>query len=252
MKIIVLIKETFATDSRMTLTNAGEIESSQRKYIINPYDEYALEEAVLIKEQYGGEIVVYILGREESVLNIKTALAIGADRAVLIKSTVKDSINTSKTLAACITSFDGDFDLILAGWVAVDDNNAQVPARISQLLKVPLVNVVTGLSLNLDSGKALCRRESESRQETVEVTIPALIAVHKGINEPRYPTVRNIMQAKEKEIKIHTPDAMENITGVSLTYHLPAKTKTGYIIDGSDPLQAVTELIAKILEAKAL
>lgn len=252
MKIIVLLKELFDTDSKMVLTAEGEIDSRGLRYTINPYDEYALEEAVLLKEQYGGEVIIYTLGREEAVPNIKGALAIGADRAVLIKAESKDSINTSRILADYIAAYDGDFDLILAGWVAVDDNNAQVPARISQIFGVPLVNVITELILLIENGMIICRRESENQQEIVEARIPAVAAVQKGINRPRYPTVQNILESNKKEIKICTPVEVGSVKGVSFNYRLPLKTKLGYRIDGTDPNKAVAELIAKMQEAKAL
>lgn len=251
MRIIVLLKELFDTDSRIVLTPDGDLDNSSVRYAINPYDEYALEEAVLLKEQYGGEVIIYTLGREEAVPNIKGSLAIGADRAVLIKSKAKDSINISQSLANSIAANDGDFDLILAGWVSVDNNNAQVPARISQLLNIPLVNVVTDLKINHETGIITCRRESENQQEIIEVKIPAVVTVQKGINKPRYPTVQNILESYKKEIRICTAKA-QDLKGVSLKYRLPVKSKLGYRIDGTDPNKAVGELIAKMQEAKAL
>jgi electron transfer flavoprotein beta subunit len=251
MKILVLLKETFATDFKVVLTPAGKIDDTQVSYIVNPYDEYALEEAVRIKEDMGGEVVLYTAGRYDAVATLKNALAMGADRAVLIKTKAKDSLTVTKLLAETIKKEDNDFHLILAGWIAVDDNNAQVPGRLSTLLGVPLVNVVTNIKIDINQRKILCEREGDGVQEFVEVELPAIIAVQKGINVPRYPTVQNILQAKKKKIQIISPEVERKDNSV-ITYQLPRKRKAALLFDNSDLQQAVFQLVQKLQEDKVL
>lgn len=252
MKIIVLVKETFATDTNIILTSNGEIDNSSQKYILNPYDEHAVEEAVRIKEKFGGEVVLYTVGREEAVPNIKGALAFGADRAVIINSGIKDSGSISNLLGQTIVREEESFDLILAGWIAVDDNNAQVPARLGVILGVPCVNGVTEIRINGGENKLSCLREGENIKELVEVGLPAVVAVQKGINNPRYPTVQNILQAKKKKIKVIEQDILENHLTPQIYYRLPHRSKAGYLINGSEPEKAVAELVSRLQEAKVL
>ncbi|MFZ5752914.1 MAG: electron transfer flavoprotein subunit beta/FixA family protein [Bacillota bacterium] len=251
MKILVLLKETFATDFKVVLTPAGKIDDTQVSYIVNPYDEYALEEAVKIKEDMGGEVILYTVGRKDGAATLKNALAMGADRAMLITAGAKDSQTVTELLAETIKQKDPDFDLILAGWIAIDDNNAQVPGRLSTLLGLPLVNVVTKLNINIKQRKILCEREADGVQEIVEVELPAVIAVQKGINVPRYPTVQNILQARKKKIQIIFPE-VENKHDSVITYQIPRKRKAALLFDNSDPQQAVFQLVQKLQEDKVL
>lgn len=251
MKILVLLKETFATDFKVVLTSPDKIDENLVTYIINPYDEYALEEAVKTKEELGGEVVLYTVGRGDAVVTLKNALAMGADRAVLISAAVKDSLTVAELLAETIRQKDPDFDLILAGWIAVDDNNAQVPGRLSTLLGIPLVNVVTKIEVDLNGRKILCEREADGTQEIVETDLPAMMAVQKGINVPRYPTVQNIMQAKKKKIEVISPE----ITGEKKTvafYQLPRKRNAVQLFDDAEPERAVSMLVQKLREDKVL
>ncbi|MDR3588665.1 MAG: electron transfer flavoprotein subunit beta/FixA family protein [Negativicutes bacterium] len=243
MKILVLVKETFDTEAKIVLAAPDRISHEDIKFIINPFDEFAIEEAVRLKEKLGGEVVIVSLGREEAEPTLRKALAMGADRAVLIKGVTTDPLVVTQMLAETITGEERDFDLILAGWRAIDDNNAQIPGRLSQMLGIPFVNVVTGVT---PAGRQMvCQRESDSGTEVIEVGLPALIAVQKGINEPRYPTMPNIMMAKRKPIKIVAKAAGK---GSEAVFELPAMNKKGEIIDGADPAKAVESLVRKLRE----
>lgn len=251
MKILVLLKETFATDFKVVLKSPDKIDETLVTYIVNPYDEYALEEAVKIKEELGGEVILYTVGREETAATLKNALAMGADRAILITAGAKDSLTVTELLTETIKQKDPDFDLILAGWIAIDDNNAQVPGRLSTLLGIPLVNVVTKLNVDIKQRKILCEREADGVQEIVEAGLPAVVAVQKGINVPRYPTVQNILQAKKKKIEVISPE----ITGERKTvirYELPRKRNAVHLFDDADPQLAVSRLVQKLREDKVL
>ncbi|KJS82160.1 MAG: hypothetical protein JM58_15655 [Peptococcaceae bacterium BICA1-8] len=247
MKVLVLVKETFDTEVKIVLENEI-ISEKDVKYIINPYDEFAIEEAIKIKEKLGGEVILYSVGREEASATLKTGLAMGADQANIIKSNVKNSMTVSQLLSEAINKHDNEFDLILAGWVSIDDNNAQVPGRLSQLLNIPFVNVVT--KVDVTGEIVLCEREGEGCQEIVEVRIPAIIAVQRGINEPRYPTMKNIMQAKRKNVNLLELTAP--IDKVKVSYQFPEQKNKGEIIDGSNPEQAAKVLVDRLKESKIL
>jgi electron transfer flavoprotein beta subunit len=248
LKILVLVKETFDTETKIVLENSKKINNEGIKYIINPYDEFAIEEALRIREKFGGEVIIYSVGRRESEVTLRNGLALGADKAKLIVSEKIDSITVSKLLAENITK--EEFEIILSGWIAIDDNNAQVPARLSQLLDIPLVNVVTKIDFSDD--KIICHREGDNTVEIIKVSPPAMIAVQRGINEPRYPTVKNILQAKKKQIDLNISENNEDINRINITYQLPEVKKAGLIIDGSKPEKAVNILIQKLKEAKVL
>lgn len=250
MKILVLVKETLATDARIKLETRKKINMVGVEYIINPYDFYAIEEAVRLKEQFGGEVILFTLGNRDSVANLKSCLAMGADRAVYLKSDLQDSRQVSEALAWAIAK-EEEVDLILAGWKAVDDNNAQVPGRLSVILNLPFVNVVSDLKVDPLMSNAICQRDRDTCSERVLVSLPAIVAVQKGINEPRYPSVPGILQAKDKTIDVLIPETTP-ITGNVLSYQLPVSRRKCVFYDGSDPETSVELLIASLLGAKVL
>lgn len=200
MKIIVLVKETFDTEARIELNHDGRIEEENIKKIMNPYDEYAVEEAVRIKEARGGEITAVSLGTDSAKEVLRQALAMGVDEAILLHDPLfldGDSYSRAKVLAQAALQM--EFDLILAGWVSIDEGCAQTASRVGEILNIPQVTVVT--KLQIVDGKALVHRDSDDGTEIIEVPLPALLTVQKGINEPRYPSFKGIMQARKKELK---------------------------------------------------
>lgn len=200
MNIVVLMKQTFDTEAIIALDGKGEIIDTGIKKIMNPYDEYAVEEAVRIKEAQGAKITVVSLGSDIAVDALRQALAMGCDKAVLLNDAAfqaGDEYSSAKAIAAAIQQL--EYDLILAGWVSIDDGSGQTAVRVGEILNIPQVTMVTKLSLV--NGTASGEREIEGAVMTVEVPLPALITVQKGINEPRYPSMKGIMAAKKKEIK---------------------------------------------------
>jgi electron transfer flavoprotein beta subunit len=200
MKIAVLMKQTFDTAAIINLDANGQIERQGVNLIINPYDEFAVEEALSLKEKHGGEVTVISAGAPETHDALLQALAMGVDQAVLVTDDKLAGIDEYG--AACVLSKvlgTLEFDLLLAGWRAVDDGSAQVAVRVAETLGLPQVNVVT--KLDIEGDKAVATRDIEGGSEVVEVPLPALITAQKGLNEPRYPTMRGIMQAKKKPCK---------------------------------------------------
>jgi electron transfer flavoprotein beta subunit len=173
---------------------------------MSPYDEYAVEEALKIREAKGGTVTVFSVGPQEAQVVLKKALAMGADEAVLIQDDTPedfDGLRTSRIIAAAVQQKYTEYDLILFGKQSMGADNAQVPAMVAEMLGIPQVCVITELALEANTGNAL--REIEGASERVSVPLPAVFSAQKGLNEPRYETLKGIMMAKRKEIPVLTP-----------------------------------------------
>jgi len=250
MNIIVCVKQVPDTETRIKIASDNKrIDPTDVNWILNPYDEYAVEEALRIKEKKGaGNVTVLSLGPERSVSALRNALAMGADEAVLIKTGDEyiDSFATAKALAEILKSM--TYDLILFGKQAVDNDNLQVGAMVSELLALPCATFIT--ELKLENGKALVKREIEGGTEIIETTLPAIFTAEKGLNEPRYPALRGIMMAKKKQIveKNVTLDTAK-IRIAEITY--PPSRKAGKIVgEGPDAVPGLIKLLRE--EAKAI
>ena len=245
MNIIVCLKQTFDTEAKIELKD-GEIATQGIKHIINPYDEFAVEEALKIKEAQGGEVTVISVGDDQAQEALRQALAMGADKAVLVKNPQGDEYAVAKVLAEAVAGM--EYDLILGGHVAIDDGSGQVATRLAQELDLPQVNVVT--KLELKDGQAECTREIEGGSEIVETPLPAVVTCQKGLNEPRYPSLKGIMQAKKKELKQVTPEELgvevEKQVDI-LEIFLPPKKEAGKIIEG-EAEEAGKELVRLLKE----
>jgi len=256
MKIVVLMKQTFDTEAKIDLDDQGQIVKSGIKQIMNPYDEYAVEEAIRLKEAQGGEVIVVSLGPDTTVETIRQALAMGCDRAVLLNDPAfqgGDEYSSAKVIAAVLKKM--EYDLILAGWVAIDDGSAQVAVRVGEILDIPQITMVTKLVIN--RGIASGEREIEGALVTVGVPLPALVTVQKGINEPRYPSMKGIMAAKKKEIKKITANDLgfnagetggKDAKSVVKAYFLPPQRKSCKTFDNAIYPDAACELVKVIHE----
>ncbi len=197
MKIAVLIK--YCPDSEAAVTvSGGELRTSGLKYSISPYDEYAVEEALQIIESGEGEVVLFSVSPETGSKGIKDELARGANRAVHIVTDDSeiDSGRAAALLAAALRE-EGP-DLILCGWKGIDYDNGLTGTLVAELLGLPHVSVVVGLEIA--DGKAVCTRQIDGGEVIIEVPLPAIIGTQKGLNEPRYPSLRGIMAAKKKPV----------------------------------------------------
>src|SRR5437763_8945328 len=202
VKIAVCIKRVPDTETRIKIGGDGKsIEESGVKFVLNPYDEFAVEEALRLKEKAGaGEVVAISLGPDAAQETIRTALAMGADRWVLLKSATPslDPLVAARALAAELEG--GGYDLILFGKVAIDDYSQAVGTMVAELLGLPSVSAVA--HLELAGGKGTAEREIEGGIEVVEFTLPAVLTADKGLNEPRYPALKGIMAAKKKPLEV--------------------------------------------------
>jgi electron transfer flavoprotein beta subunit len=201
---VVCIKQVADTETRVKVAADGRtLDPAGVTWILNPYDEFALEQALRLREAAGsGEVVVLTLGGAGVLTTLRNALALGADRAIHLKAdTVQpDSLQVARTLAAELkTPALAATQLIWFGKQAVDDDAAQVGPMVAELLGHPCVTVVAAMAL--EGALAVVEREVEGAREVVEVTLPAVLAAEKGLNEPRYASLKGIMAAKKKPIE---------------------------------------------------
>jgi electron transfer flavoprotein beta subunit len=201
MNIVVLIKRVPDTETRIQLKE-GKVVTDGISWIISPYDEYGIEEALRVVEKHTGKVTLLCLGPEEAKETIRKGLALGADDAVHINDPALlngDASMTAKVLAAALKQM--QFDFVLAGKQAVDEDNAQVAVRVAELLGLPHVNSVIKLEFSDDKKSAKCLREVDGDRDLAETSLPAIITAQQGLNEPRYPSLKGIMGAKKKPIK---------------------------------------------------
>jgi electron transfer flavoprotein beta subunit len=248
------MKRTFDTEEKITLNN-GQIAEDGAEFIINPYDEYAIEEAIQVRDAHGGEITVVTVGGEESEKELRTALAMGCDKAALIN--VEDDIEYGDqyTTAKILVEFlkDKEADLILAGNVAIDGGSGQVGPRVAELLSIPYITTIT--KLEIDGEQVKVTRDVEGDSEVIEASLPLLVTAQQGLNEPRYPSLPGIMKAKKKpleELELDDLDLEEEDVEAktkTIEIYLPAKKEAGKILSGELGDQ-VTEL-AQLLRSEA-
>lgn len=257
MNIYVLLKRTFDTEERLTVSNGG-INEDGAEFIINPYDEYAVEEAIQVRDAHGGEITVVTVGTEDAEKELRTALAMGADKAVLINTEDDiengDQFTTAKILAEYLK--DKDADLILGGNVAIDGGSGQVAPRVAELLNIPYVTTIT--KLEIEGQKVTITRDVEGDSEVIETSLPLLVTAQQGLNEPRYPSLPGIMKAKKKpleELELDDLDLEEDDVEAktkTLEIYLPPKKEAGRVLQGELDAQ-VKELVAALRnEAKVI
>ena len=203
MNIVVCIKQTFDTETKITIKD-DQIDDSGVGLIINPYDELALEEALRLKEKCGeGEVILVSMGGESVQKALRTGLAMGADRAILVDTSAHHDADEWVAAAIMAKAISGiPYDIILAGRVAVDDGSGQVAIRLAEILGIPSVNSI--LKLDITDGKAAVTREIDGGVEKIEVDLPVVLTAQKGLNQPRLPSMAGIMKAKQKELTIVT------------------------------------------------
>ncbi|HLR72615.1 MAG TPA: electron transfer flavoprotein subunit beta/FixA family protein, partial [Pseudogracilibacillus sp.] len=200
MNIYVLLKRTFDTEDKIVVTD-GQIEDDSAEFIINPYDEYAVEEAIVQRDEHGGKVTVVTIGDEDSEKQLRTALAMGADDAVLINTEDDLEEGDQFTTVKILEKFfeDKEVDLILAGNVAIDEASGQVGPRLAERLEIPFVTTI--VDLEIDGSTAKIDKDIEGDVEKLEVDLPLLVTCQQGLNEPRYTSLPGIMKAKKKPLE---------------------------------------------------
>jgi electron transfer flavoprotein beta subunit len=259
MDIVVLVKQVPDTESLVQIAGDGvSIKKDEIKWVMNPYDELAVEEALRIKEAKGGSVTVISVGPQKAQETIRTALAMGADKGIHVNDPLTaggDALATAKIVAAVVKGL--PFDLILCGQRGVDEDNYQVGAAVAEFLDIPHLSLVTRAEV-LD-GTIRCHRAVEGGTVVVEATLPALFTTQRGLNEPRYASLPGIMKAKKKPLEVKTiadlglePSAVGAAGRKVLVQalRLPPERKAVRMIQAETPAAAAAELV-RILHAEA-
>ena len=257
MQIYVCIKHVPDTAATITLTDDTHF-SDDVKFVINPHDECALEEALRLRDQVGGasEVVTVSYGKDNALATLRHGLAMGADRALHIQAAeqLPDSSATAAILATVIGQ-DGQADIIFTGMLAVDSEGMQTPYRVAKYFDMPVATGV--MDFAYEEGAVTVKREVEGGgREVLQMLLPCVVAVSFGLNQPRYPKMPDIIKAKKKEVKVIEP-AFMNLAGLRgkterLKMALPAEKAPAKILEG-DVAEAAQELVRLLKEeAKVL
>jgi len=241
------MKSVPSSETKVKINSDGvTIEQTDVVFEINPYDEYAIEEAIRAKEAHGGKVTILTLGAATATQNIRKALAMGADEALHLiceNAELADSSTIAELLYSAIKEI--EFDVIFCGKKAIDCDNHQLPNRLAQLLDIPAVTAISNLELTTESGSA--KRNIEGGTELISVNLPALFSAEKGLNEPRYASLPGIMAAKKKPLE-ERQVSLSNEKSTVLSLELPPPKPKGRIV-GEGP-EAAGELV-RILREEA-
>jgi len=261
VNIIVCLKQVPDTETQIKVGSDGKsIVTDDIKWVMNPYDEHGVEEALRIKEKFGGEVTVVGLGPKRVTESIRTALAMGADKGMLISDEAlegSDSLAVAKALAAAIKAL--DYDLIFSGQRGVDDDMGVVGANIAELLDIPQLSVIDKVEVAEDGKSIKVNRPIEGSTLVIESPLPALITTQKGLNEPRYASLPGIMKAKKKpfdektlsDLGLDVAEFGEGARKVKvLEIKPPPAREAGKIVEGETPQEKAAGL-AKLLHDEA-
>jgi len=255
LEIIVLLKQVPSTESEIKIAEDGRsIQELDIKWVINPYDEFAIEEALRIREAHDGTVTILSVGPERAVEAIRTAMAMGADRGILINDAgfaPLDGLQTARWIAAALKTM--SYDIIIAGQRAVDADQYLVGTAVAELLDIPMIPMV--IEQNIEAGKIRCHRTLEGGSAVIEAPLPVLFTTQRGLNEPRYTSLPGIMKAKKKPLDIKTPSdfgideslMQENSTRI-VSLHLPPSRSAGQIVQGETAEEKAVELVKLLKE----
>lgn len=247
MDIIVLVKQVPDTATRIRLASSGrDIEREGITWVVNPYDEFAIEEALRLREAHGGAVTVVTLGPARAEEALRTALAMGADEAVRLDGESDDPLQAARAIAGWMKG--QTFDLVLTGKQAVDDDNAQIGPMVAELLDLPQATVVVEFEVDPASKAAKAKREVEGGHAWVALGLPALVTAQKGLNQPRYPSLPGIMKAKRKEINVQPADLVSERSTEIVALSLPPARSSKEILKDMEPAVAARELVRLLHE----
>lgn len=243
MKVAVCINHVPDTETKIKVgQDALSIDKTGVNFMMSPYDEIALEEGLRIREKLKGEVIAISLGSDQHKETLRKALAMGVDKAVLLKDEkVRDSFAVAKALADELKALNPD--VILFGKQSIDYDDAQVGTLVAEMLGVP--SVAVAVKIDIQEGKVICEREIEGGHEVVETKLPAVFLAQKGLNDPRYPSLKGIMAAKSKPIE-EKPAASAEIRVESVRLRKPSAKNPGRIL-GADKT-AIPELLRLLHE----
>jgi electron transfer flavoprotein beta subunit len=253
--IVVLLKQVPATESLIQVAEDGvSIKTDEIKWVINPYDEFAVEEALRIREAQGGTVTILSVGPDKAVEAIRTALAMGADKGILVNDPAAiglGALATARILAAALQQL--SWEMIIAGQRAVDRDQFQVGPAVAEYLDIPNVSLV--IKAEVDGGTVRCHRTIEGGTVVAESELPVLLTTQRGLNEPRYASLPGIMKAKKKPLETKSladlqidPAALEQ-PKVRITTLLPPPERAGgRIIEGETAAEKAAALVKALHE----
>ncbi len=249
MKIIVCVSLVPDSTTKVKISGSGtEIDETGVSYILNPYDEFAVEEALRLKEKNGGEVIAVSFGSDKSKEAIKKSFQMGADKGVLIKTDSKnfDSFNVAKNISDYLKGQNAD--IIFFGKQSIDFDGLLIPSMVSEFLNIPCISVV--VKLDIENGKVTAEREIEGGKEIIESKLPIIIGAQKGINDPRYPNLKSIMAAKSKPIEEIPASSNENKVEILEMKLPPAKSSGKIFNNGREDVEELVRLLRE--EAKVI
>ncbi|RYL97098.1 electron transfer flavoprotein beta subunit/FixA family protein [Sporolactobacillus sp. THM7-7] len=246
MDIIVLVSETVDTEEDIVIEDKGLVDHDGLTHILNPYDEYAVEEAMLLKESFGGTVTALTVGPQQSEEILRHVLALGVDQVVRIDPGERflDAYVVATCLAQAIRKY--PFDILLAGNVSIDYGSGQVGPRVAETLGIPCA--VAAVNIKIEQNQAVVIRELDGRDDTLQMPLPCLITAQQGLNEPRYATLQGMIKAKKKPITtVSANDLLEGSGDLQpqitvVRQFQPAKRGETRIFSG-EPDQQVQELL---------
>lgn len=251
MKIVVCLKQVPDMESKFKITDDVSVDESQMAFKINDFDNYAVEEALRLKEKFGGEVIIVSAGPDRAVKDIRQSFAMGADWGIHINDSAllsEDNFVIAATLVKAVEEI-GDVDLIFTGVQAEDDQAGVTGVMMAEIMGLPSCTNVVKLSVNEDGRGLKINRELEGGlNEIIEMKAPAVLSIQSGINEPRYPTLPGIMKAKKKKLDTKTgQDLGVDVRSKTefLKMFFPVADHKAEIIEG-DPAAAAGTLIDKL------
>jgi electron transfer flavoprotein beta subunit len=251
MNVLVCIKRVPATAGQLTLTpDAQEIDTRYLGFTVSPHEECAVEEAVRLIEKHGGSSTVLTLGPEAAVDQLRDAMALGVERAILLMTDGREW-DPVATAAAIVEAIEAEraagrtYDLVMFGNESADSAGHQVGVRVADALDRPCV---TGIkAIEIDQGRATVRRQTESGWETAEVSLPAVLTVKEGLNLPRYPSLPGRLKAKKKEIARITPQWQDGgLEKIRLKLPVQAEHKVEILGKNGDVSADVVEVFQRL------
>jgi len=259
VKSLVCLKQVPDTETQIKVNPQGTgIVTDGIKYVINPYDEFSVEEALRLKEKFkAGEVVILSIGPDRGTEAIRTALAMGADRGIHVNDAQlneADPYVIAQALAAAASKV--EYDIIFCGHRAIDDDFGEAGAMLAEMLNLPQVTLVTKVEVSDDKKSATLEREVEGGKEIVEVSLPCVITSQKGLNEPRYASLPGIMKAKKKPIDKKTAADLginPEPKLVAQNFSMPPERQAGKKYEGLEPAEAAKTVVTALrAEAKVI
>jgi len=254
VNIVACVKQVPDTEAQIKVKPDGSgIDEGGIKWVMNPYDEFGVEEALRLKEKNGGEVTIVSVGPARAMETIRTALAMGADKGIHICDPGFDGADAYTTATALAAAIKGiSFDIIFCGQRAIDDDSGQVGAVLAELLGIPQITLVTKLEKNGETVKGL--KPIEGAQLLIESPLPCMITAQKGLNEPRFANLPGIMKAKKKPVDVKDAAALGVTPAVKakvVRFTAPPARAAGKILCADGTPEGKAAELAKLLREEA-